>query len=104
MDLDDGANPYADLLFDTKGNLYGTTYGGGTVSCKGGVGCGTLFEMLPNGDGGYDEKVLWNFGNGLDGTGPSANLIFDKSGNLYSTTPTGGSHNNGGTVFEYTPE
>ncbi len=102
--LDDGANPYADLLFDTKGNLYGTTYGGGTVSCKGGVGCGTLFEMLPNGDGGYDEKVLWNFGDGLDGTAPSANLIFDKSGNLYSTTPTGGSHNNGGTVFEYTPE
>ena len=99
----DGAYPYADLLFDTHGNLYGTTSGGGTVRCSGG-GCGTLFEMSPNGDGGYTERVLHNFGDGQDGTSPSANLIFDAAGNLYSTTPTGGSHNNGGTVFEYTPE
>ncbi len=101
---DDGANPYANLLFDTSGNLYGTTIAGGTFRCMGSSGCGTLFEMSPNGDGGYIERVLHNFGDGLDGTAPNANLIFDGAGNLYSTTPTGGSHNNGGTVFEYTPE
>jgi hypothetical protein len=48
----DGSDPYAGLIFDTLGNLYGTTYHGGTGLCtenSGGpvIGCGAVFEIAP---------------------------------------------------------
>jgi uncharacterized repeat protein (TIGR03803 family) len=61
-----------------------------------------VFEVTPNGSGGWTEKKLHNFYYGTDGSGPFASLIFDAEGNLYGTTTYGGSHN-GGTVFEITP-
>jgi uncharacterized repeat protein (TIGR03803 family) len=94
----DGAYPAAGLVLDAAGNLYGTTQGGGIHSCAG-SSCGTVFELSPNGSGGWTETVLHNFGNGTDGTGPTASLIFDASGNLYGTTDAGGIHG-AGTVFE----
>ena len=43
----DGANPESRLLADKAGNLYGTTYAGGTGSCNSPhySGCGTIFEL-----------------------------------------------------------
>jgi uncharacterized repeat protein (TIGR03803 family) len=91
----DGFYPYAGLIFDKNGNLYGTTYKGGAY------GAGTVFELTPTGGGGWAEQVLHNFGNGTDGTYPEAGLIFDAAGNLYGTTAGGGT-SAGGTVFELT--
>src|ERR1017187_8224217 len=85
----DGAYPYAGLIFDGAGNLYGTTSGGGTAH-------GTLFELTPAGGGTWTEQVLHNFGNGTDGAEPLASLIFDGAGNLYGTTSYGGSYGGGG--------
>lgn len=93
----DGQDPQAGLIFDAAGNLYGTTYSGGSL------GFGTVFKMTPNGSGGWTEKVLHNFGIGEDGNSPQGlSLIFDGAGNLYGTTNTGGM-NNAGTVFEMSP-
>lgn len=96
----DGANPYAGLLRDSKGNLYGTTYEGGLLSCIGGytTGCGVVFELSATGK----ETLLHTFtGTGGDGTNPSGGLVRDRNGNLYGTTrfaPVGG-----GTVFQLNP-
>jgi len=110
---DDGFNPEADLTFNASGNLYGTTYAGGSISSKCEFGCGTVFELTPKAGGGWTEKVLHRFNsNGKDGYQPHATVIFDSSGNLYGSTEYGGSGscNNGqgivscGVVFELTPK
>jgi len=77
----DGANPYAGLIFDAAGNLYGTTWMGGTKSC----GCGTVFKLSLGANGKWTETVLHSF-NGKDGANPYAGVIFDAAGNLYGTT------------------
>ena len=62
--------------------LYGTTnYGGGKISCNGGYGCGTVFEIAPDGT----FTLLHKFKGPTDGANPTANLIADAAGNLYST-------------------
>ena len=104
----DGNSPWAGVIIDGSGNLYGTTRGGGTHD-----GNGTVFELNPPSSKGgeWTESILWNFGNGSDGTLPSAGLISDGSGNLYGTTQEGGAYAQpgpfnfypGGTVFELTP-
>jgi uncharacterized repeat protein (TIGR03803 family) len=101
----DGVNPYAGLIFDASGNLYGTTYWGGVY------GAGTVFELSPNGQGGWTEEVLYSFNtNGSDAQDPYAGLIFDASGNLYGTSQYGGSgtgcQDNGGcgAIFELSPD
>jgi uncharacterized repeat protein (TIGR03803 family) len=98
---EDGYTPYASLIFDA-GNLYGTTYYGGTIYPGCGDGCGTVFELTPKA-GSWTEKVLHSFGSGKDGVGPEAGLISDKAGNLYGTTFYGGTNLHGGTVFEIKP-
>jgi uncharacterized repeat protein (TIGR03803 family) len=105
----DGAHPFAGLIFDAAGNLYGTTAGGGTSSRCGGNGCGTVFELTPGSDGKWTEKVLVSFGIDRNGSNPYAGVIFDAAGNLYGTTVGGGTPGSGcggdgcGTVFELTP-
>lgn len=104
----DGANPQASLVIDAAGNLFGTAaYGGNISACNQGLspGCGTVFEVAADGT----EKTLYTFGGGNDGWGPVANLIEDKSGNLYGTTQAGGSTTacNGvgcGIVFRIAPD
>jgi uncharacterized repeat protein (TIGR03803 family) len=92
----DGSAPIAGMVFDTAGNLYGTTTAGGAGSC------GTVFELKPRAAGGWTEKVLLNFNlNGKAGNTPWSNLIFDAAGNLYGTTVHNGSGGYG-TVFELT--
>jgi uncharacterized repeat protein (TIGR03803 family) len=92
----DGAAPFANLIFDSAGNLYGTTCWGGAH------GFGTVFRLAPNADGRWTEKVIHHFTGGKDGGQPYAGLIFDQSGNLYGTTTRGGANDNG-TVFQLTP-
>jgi len=95
---DDGDDPQSGVIFDHAGNLYGTTEQGGTS------GCGTVYELSPNGSG-WTEKVLYSFQCGFgasSGSFPIGGLIFDAAGNLYGTTNYLGA-NNGGTVFELSP-
>jgi len=109
-DGQDGFSPYAGVTFDEKGNLYGTTFfGGSSEECGIGVGCGIVFKLTPGSHGTWTETVLYRFqNNGQDGVGPYAGLIIDKKGNLYGTTIFGGPARSGchigcGTVFELTP-
>jgi uncharacterized repeat protein (TIGR03803 family) len=90
----DGSFP-AGVVFDTAGNLYGTTFSGGVYDR------GTVFELMPN-HGTWTEKVLHSFGGGNDGNGPESGLVIDASGNLYGTTFFGGAYH-GGMVFELIP-
>lgn len=80
----DGAGPFARLLSDAAGNLYGATaYGGGNTACSSydSVGCGTVFELTPSGNT-WTEKVVYAFSGTPDGSGPVLNgsLVMDKSG------------------------
>lgn len=93
----DGAGPFAGLIFDQAGNLYGTTGSGGTGSTP----AGTVFELTPNIDGSWSERIIHSFTREVDGAGPSG-LVFDHAGNLYGTTSVGGASESG-TVFELTP-
>ncbi len=98
----DGLLPEARMIFDSSGNLYGTTYGGGLhPGC-----CGVVFELSPpqSGQGLWTETVLHVFSGGADGRGPRAGLTFDSSGNLYGTTVYGGLGGSCcGVVFELSP-
>lgn len=98
-----GINPYAGLILDQAGNLYGTTTAGGVG------GAGTVFRLSHQGSG-WVLTVLHSFTGGSDGGEPNAGLIFDRVGNLYGTTTEGGELNCGGiypggcgTVFELQP-
>jgi len=97
---DDGENPNGSLIFDSAGNLYGTTLHGGIDNPYCVAACGTVFELTPSGT----ETVLYRFKGGPDGGNPIAGLVMDAQGNLYGTTLFGGtSEGNGwGTVFEIT--
>jgi uncharacterized repeat protein (TIGR03803 family) len=88
----DGAYPLSTLIFDSAGNLYGTTQAGGIISnaCDG-VGCGTVFELSPSSGSAWTERVLYTFGGKADGLFPAGGLVFDAAGNLYGTTEYGGS-------------
>ena len=107
----DGSYPFGGLIFDSAGNLYGTTYEGGDMGntlCTAGknVGCGTIFELSPpKGPGGaWSETVLHLFEEGgADGAFPLSSLVFDNRGNLYGTTLGGNTFTNGGIVFELSP-
>jgi uncharacterized repeat protein (TIGR03803 family) len=92
----DGTSPFAGVVSDAAGNLYGTTSAGGIH------GLGTVFEVTPDGSGGWTENVLHSFGNGTDGVNPYAGLVFDAAGNLYGTTYVGGIYS-AGTIFELSP-
>ncbi|MGA9644138.1 MAG: choice-of-anchor tandem repeat GloVer-containing protein [Terriglobales bacterium] len=78
------------LTMDGSGNLYGTTNS-------------TVFELSPNGNGGWTATVLYTFtGAPEDGISPWMAPVIDAAGNLYGTTYSGGATNNG-TVYELTP-
>ncbi len=86
--------PFSGLTSDGSGNLFGMTYYGGPENA------GTVYELSPNRNGGWDEAVLYSFTGGADGAQPYfAYLIFDSAGDLYGTTCYGGA-NGYGVVFE----
>jgi uncharacterized repeat protein (TIGR03803 family) len=76
----DGGDPYAGLVRDKVGNLYGTTYAGGSS------GNGTVFKMDRSGK----ETVIYSFGPYPDAAQPSSSLILDSAGNLYGASQEGG--------------
>jgi uncharacterized repeat protein (TIGR03803 family) len=91
------------LIFDYEGNIYGTTIGGGTY------GFGTVFELKPEPNNAWKEKVLYSFKGSKKGDGqqPWAGVTSDESGNLYGTTELGGHASTTcpsgcGTVFKLT--
>ena len=93
----DGRSPLSSLIFDGAGNLYGTTGGAD------GHGYGSVFELSPNGGGGWNETVLYSFTGEADGGNPwHSPVIFDSAGNLYGTASSGGQYGNG-VVFELSP-
>lgn len=109
----DGEGPSSSLTPDGAGNFYGATQLGGANME------GTVFELSPNGVGGYNEAVLYSFcslENCADGNDPMSNLILDGAGNLYGTACSGGANGQGiastcadgfngyGVVFELSPE
>jgi uncharacterized repeat protein (TIGR03803 family) len=92
-----GTRPFAGLIADADGNLFGTTNSGGAN------GHGTVFKIAKTA-GGYASAptTLVSFcalANCADGSDPSAGLIADANGNLFGTA-TGGGANGEGTVFE----
>ena len=100
-----GGIPYAGLLIDQAGNLYGATSanasGGGPPTGYGGGGA--VFELIPS-DGSWTLKVLYGFPNPGGGyhCGPYGNLVIDAVGNLYGTTYSDGAYGYG-SVFKLTP-
>jgi len=81
----DGANPFAGVTADAAGNLYGTTYGGGTGAA------GVLYKLTRSGQ----EAVLCSFGGSCKGAGPLAGVVLDPAGNMYGAA--------GSVVYELTP-
>jgi hypothetical protein len=101
----DGWDPLAPLSWDSRGNLYGTTYAGGNgpPNCHGSAGCGVAFQLAHNSDGSWTYHVLHRFANfKTDGQYPYGGLTVDGKGNVFGTTTHGGQYDSG-TVFELTP-
>ncbi|HTS34905.1 MAG TPA: choice-of-anchor tandem repeat GloVer-containing protein [Candidatus Solibacter sp.] len=116
MDSAVGTNTSSGLVRDAQGNLYGTTYNGGDLSCfvpfDSVPGCGTVYKMDPSGN----VTALYAFtgtsgdgeGAGVSGNIPGGHLVLDAQGNLYGTTVFGGNLANCagdgcGTVFSVSP-
>jgi len=87
----DGWSPYAGVIADKQGNIYGTTYFGGGTGCAHNTGCGLVFKLAPDGK----ETVLYAFQGGSDGGLPDAPLLAGKNGVLDGTATTGGTNDNG---------
>jgi len=87
--------PYASLLIDAAGDLYGTTVGDGLYQE------GSVFKLTPS-SGGYSYTSLHDFTGGNDGGLPYSSLVMDADGNLYGTTSRGGT-NGAGVVFQVSP-
>jgi uncharacterized repeat protein (TIGR03803 family) len=93
----DGGTPYAGLIFDHSGNLYGAATQGG----DGSGGGGTVFELSPSGSG-WNFQVLYGLA-GWNISGTFRDLLYDNStGLIYATTHCDGAYD-AGTVYELTP-
>jgi uncharacterized repeat protein (TIGR03803 family) len=107
----DGSYPDSSLTFDSKGNVYGTTYYGGAYASGAYSGYGVVFELSPEPasgcpvgsttGNGWCETVLYSFRSNPDGAFPVTGLTWDAQGNLYGITYGGGS--GAGTVFKLSP-
>jgi uncharacterized repeat protein (TIGR03803 family) len=101
----DGFGPGGAVVFDSAGNLYGTTPDGGNLhKCSGG-GCGVVYQISPVRGGGWKQKVLHTFTEGADGAvGSLGPLLVDKAGNLFGVSELGGDLSCGcGTAFKLAP-
>lgn len=98
----DGAEPYKGVTLDANGNLYGTAVIGGlhTGPCIE-DGCGVAYKLSPSGSR-WTQTVIHFFTGGADGYGPGTRPTFDRKGNLFGTTPVGGS-TGFGIVYELKP-
>ncbi|HEY1612411.1 MAG TPA: choice-of-anchor tandem repeat GloVer-containing protein [Rhizomicrobium sp.] len=94
QNTDDGTNPYAGLIADAAGNLYGAATDGGSG------GGGTAFELSPSGNGWNFSVIASEPGWGISGS--FRNLLLDSSGTIYGTTHCDGD-NSAGTIFKLVP-
>jgi uncharacterized repeat protein (TIGR03803 family) len=95
-DQADGGSPYAGVIRDSAGNLYGTTNAGGAA------GYGVVYKV----DTAGQETVVYSFTGGADGGMPNAGVIRDAAGNLYGTTTAGGAgsgSSGSGVVYTVSP-
>lgn len=94
----DGQFPESRLVFDAKGNLYGTTFEG-----EGPTSSGCVYELTPAGSGKWTETVLQGFTPGANSNGqfPSGDLVMDSHGDLIGTTSEGGRYvsESGGVIY-----
>jgi len=99
----DGAYPgFGDLTFDSSGNIYGTASQGGiTASQCYSQGCGVVYKLTGSGQN-FTQSLVYSFTGGSDGSWPLNNVVFDRSGNAYTTAGMNGT-DGGGTVIELTP-
>ena len=92
----DSSRPYGNVVFDSQGNLYGTSLEGGYEYG------GTVYQATLSG-GNWNETVLHTFQtSGGDGYAPYGAVVLDSAGNLYGTTASGGAYGYG-TVYELSP-
>jgi uncharacterized repeat protein (TIGR03803 family) len=98
----DGIFPYAQMILDAAGNLYGTTAYGGAFG-TGEEGGGTVFEISPQTGGGWSEQVVHSFASGHDGVQVAGGVALDAAGNLYGATFVGGTHGEG-IIYELSPQ
>ena len=87
----DGAGPSTSVIFDSHGNIYGSTLTGGKQQCnmEGMAGCRFILELKRQKGGAWGRRMLHNFAlNGKDGFFPTSGVILDSEGNLYGTTPS----------------
>lgn len=91
----DGGSPWAGVVLDAAGNLYGTTQWGGPDPGY----SGTVFKLTPGAKNSWTHKVLYSFTGGIDGGDPTSGVVLDTAGNLYGTTNKGGAYNQG-VVYE----
>jgi hypothetical protein len=101
----DGSTPLGGLAIDSSGDLYGITNEGGTsTNCY--MGCGTVYELSPPSSkgGSWLETILYNFQGNPDGNYPGGGVLLGNDGNIYGTTPRGGTngayYGGYGTVYE----
>jgi uncharacterized repeat protein (TIGR03803 family) len=95
MENNEGNGFFVSVTLGASGNIFGTASGGGKH------GGGTVFELSPTTDGGWQETTLESF-TLKDGAYPRSSVVSDAAGNLYGTTSLGGDFN-AGTVFELSP-
>jgi uncharacterized repeat protein (TIGR03803 family) len=102
----DGAYPYAGLIIDQSGNLYGTAFAGGRGTClPQDIGCGTIFKLTHSASG-WSFKTVYAFQGGNDGAGPYDTVVIGPNSSLYGTTVEGGNQtcpSGCGVVFELKP-
>ena len=100
----DGYSPPAPPIFDSKGNLWGTTFEGGIgrpACADNEFGCGVIYAMTRNRDGTWTYHVVHRFASSPDdGQFPQAGLTLDPAGNFYGSTEDGGPHGNG-IIFKF---
>ena len=102
----DGQNPWQNPVFDSGGNLFGTTQQGGEAQYC--VNCGVIYELVPQGGGQWSESVVYSFGsqpNIADGSDPIGGLTRGDDGSFYGTTYQSGDPSCGGcgVVYQFTP-
>jgi uncharacterized repeat protein (TIGR03803 family) len=88
----EGGDPSGVLTVDSRGTVYGTAFTGGNTACT--YGCGVVYSLSPTSTGGWNYSRLFSF-NGADGQGPNDSLVFDRAGNIYGATGSGGNTGSG---------
>jgi hypothetical protein len=96
----DGGYPYANLVSNHSGDLYGTATAGGGGDCR--TGCGVVFKLQQTRNDNWKESVIYTFKGRSDGATPYGGLVFDSTGTIYGTTTARGAYRSG-VVFKIVP-